>query len=99
MILFKQDSYQGVILNFGLSYYLSSLGNGYVTLGSRRGIKSPLSDKSHNKQIRLMEMGEGIRLCPRGMLFVPQCLDLRLLLHAVCTKTENKADIKLQSSM
>lgn len=95
MILFKQDSYQGVILNFGLSYYLSSLGNGYVTLGSRRGIKLPLSDKSHNKQIRLIEIGGGIHLCPMGMFFAPQCLDPCLLLYMVCTKTENKADIKL----
>lgn len=36
-ILFKQDSYQGVILNFGLSYYLGSLGNGCVTFGFQEG--------------------------------------------------------------
>lgn len=55
----------------------------------------PLSDKSHNKQIRLIEIGGGIHLCPMGMFFAPQCLDPCLLLYMVCTKTENKADIKL----
>ena len=69
--LFKQDSYQRVILNVGLSYYLSFPGTWYVTLGFQEGALNCLSEiTAPNKQIRLIKMG-GIPLCPMGMIFAP----------------------------
>ena len=69
--LFKQDSYQRVILNVGLSYYLSFPGTGYVTLGFQEGALNCLLEiRAPNKQIRLIKMG-GIPLCPIGMVFAP----------------------------
>ena len=69
--LFKQDSYQRVILNVGLSYYLSFPGTGYVTLGFQEGALNCLSEiTARNKQIRLIKMG-GIPLCTVGMIFAP----------------------------
>lgn len=69
--LFKQDSYQRVILNVGLSYYLSFPGTGYVTLGFQEGALNCLSEiTAPNKQIRMIKMG-GIPLCPMEMIFAP----------------------------
>ena len=69
--LFKQDSYQRVILNVGLSYYLSFPGTEYVTLGFQEGALNCLLEiRAPNKQIRLIKMG-GIPLCPIGMVFAP----------------------------
>lgn len=58
MILFKQDSYQRVTLNFGLSYYLSSLGNGFVTFGFQEAGLNCLSEiRAPNKQLKLIVLG------------------------------------------
>lgn len=58
MILFKQDSYQRVILNFGLSYYLSSLENGFVTFWFQEaGLNCLVEIRAPNKQIRLIVLG------------------------------------------
>ena len=65
--LFKQDSYQRVILNVGLSYYLSFPGTGYVTLGFQEGALNCLSEiTAPNKQIRLIKMGGGNSLVSHG---------------------------------
>ena len=90
-ILFKQDSYRRVILNVGLSYYLSSLGNGYVTFGFQEGGLNLLEMRAPSKQIRLIKMGR-ISLCPVEMVFAPHSPDLHLLLHKAA-QTEKKADI------
>lgn len=59
-ILFKQDSYQRVILNFGLSYYLSSLGSGYVTFGfQKEGLNCLLAARAPNKRMRATVLGRG----------------------------------------
>lgn len=56
--LFTQDSYQRVILNVGLSYYLSFPGTGYVTLGFQEGALNCLLEiRAPNNQIRLIKMG------------------------------------------
>lgn len=93
-ILFKQGSYQRVILNFGLSRYLSSLGNGYETFWFQEGgLNCLLVIRALHKQIRSIEM-RGIHLCLVGIFFASH-----YLVHVFCcTRCAPRLKRKLASS-